>query len=101
MKITEDEVRYVAALANLSLSEEEVAKLRRDLDPMEFSSTWTSSTPWMWKASNQWRKCYSRAKPTPCAKTSPQPPPLGNEAALANAPQSGAGYFKVPKAIER
>jgi aspartyl/glutamyl-tRNA(Asn/Gln) amidotransferase C subunit len=27
--------------------------------------------------------------------------PLGNEAALANAPQEGAGYFKVPKVIER
>ena len=27
--------------------------------------------------------------------------PLGNAAALANAPQSGAGYFKVPKVIER
>ena len=27
-------------------------------------------------------------------------PPLGNEAALANAPQAGTGYFKVPKVIE-
>jgi Asp-tRNA(Asn)/Glu-tRNA(Gln) amidotransferase C subunit len=28
-------------------------------------------------------------------------PPLGNQAALNNAPESGAGYFKVPKVIER
>jgi aspartyl-tRNA(Asn)/glutamyl-tRNA(Gln) amidotransferase subunit C len=28
-------------------------------------------------------------------------PPLGNGAALANAPQAGAGYFKVPLVIER
>jgi len=28
-------------------------------------------------------------------------PPLGNEPALANAPQPGAGYFKVPQVIER
>ena len=28
-------------------------------------------------------------------------PPLGNDAALANAPQAGAGYFKVPRVIER
>ena len=28
-------------------------------------------------------------------------PPLDNRAALANAPQPGAGYFKVPKVIER
>jgi aspartyl-tRNA(Asn)/glutamyl-tRNA(Gln) amidotransferase subunit C len=27
--------------------------------------------------------------------------PLGNEAALTNAPQSGAGFYKVPKVIER
>ena len=32
MKISEDEVRYVAALANLSLTDEEVATFRRDLD---------------------------------------------------------------------
>jgi Asp-tRNA(Asn)/Glu-tRNA(Gln) amidotransferase C subunit len=28
-------------------------------------------------------------------------PPLGTDVALANAPQSGGGYFKVPKVIER
>ncbi len=27
--------------------------------------------------------------------------PLGNEAALANAPVAGAGYYKVPRVIER
>lgn len=27
--------------------------------------------------------------------------PLGNQSALANAPLAGAGYFKVPKVIER
>jgi len=28
-------------------------------------------------------------------------PTLDNEVALANAPMSGEGYFKVPKVIER
>src|ERR1035438_6720813 len=28
-------------------------------------------------------------------------PPLSNQAALANAPQPGAGYFKVPQIVER
>lgn len=28
-------------------------------------------------------------------------PPLGNREALANAPRAAAGYFKVPKVIER
>lgn len=27
--------------------------------------------------------------------------PLGNRAALANAPAAGSGYFKVPKVVER
>jgi Asp-tRNA(Asn)/Glu-tRNA(Gln) amidotransferase C subunit len=27
--------------------------------------------------------------------------PLGSEAGLANAPQRGPGYFKVPKVVER
>jgi aspartyl-tRNA(Asn)/glutamyl-tRNA(Gln) amidotransferase subunit C len=27
--------------------------------------------------------------------------PLANEVALSNAPLAGAGYFKVPKVIER
>ena len=28
-------------------------------------------------------------------------PPLGSDAALANAPRRGPGYFKVPKVVER
>ena len=28
-------------------------------------------------------------------------PPLGNQTGLANAPQAGNGYFKVPRVIER
>ena len=32
MKITEDEVRYVADLANLKLTEDEVRKFQADLD---------------------------------------------------------------------
>ena len=41
------------------------------------------------------------AEPTATLREDIPAPPLGNQAALANAPQAGAGYFKVPKVIER
>jgi aspartyl-tRNA(Asn)/glutamyl-tRNA(Gln) amidotransferase subunit C len=97
VKITEDEVRYVAALANLSLTEEEVGKLRSDLDGilglMDQLNTVDVEgvepmTQVLFGESDTLREDVIQ-------------PPLGNEAALANAPQSGAGYFKVPKVIER
>ena len=36
----------------------------------------------------------------PMREDVPQPP-LGSDAALANAPQRGPGYFKTPKIVER
>jgi aspartyl-tRNA(Asn)/glutamyl-tRNA(Gln) amidotransferase subunit C len=98
MKITEDEVRYVAALANLSLTEEEVGKLRTDLDGIlqhidQLNAVDVEGVEPMTQVlfpgeNDALREDVVR-------------PPLGNEAAMANAPQSGAGYFKVPKVIER
>ena len=41
------------------------------------------------------------AEPTATLREDVPVPPLGNAAAVANAPQAGAGYFKVPKVIER
>jgi aspartyl-tRNA(Asn)/glutamyl-tRNA(Gln) amidotransferase subunit C len=41
------------------------------------------------------------AEPTATLRADIPVAPLGNQAALANAPQPGAGYFKVPKVIER
>ena len=99
MKITEDEVRYVAALANLSLTEEEVAKLRRDLDGILEHMDQLNSVDV--EGVEPMAQVLFAGEADPLREDIPQPPPLGNEAALANAPQSGAGYFKVPKVIER
>lgn len=96
MKITEDEVRYVAALANLSLTEEEVVKLRRDLDGiLEHINQLNSVDVEGVEPMSQ----VLFGEGDALRDDVPQAP-LGNEAALANAPLSGAGFFKVPKVIE-
>ena len=99
MKITEKEVRYVAGLANLSLSEDEVAQLRTDLDGIlghmdKLNEIDTTGVEPMAQA-------LFDAGETATLRDDVPVPPLGNQAALANAPQPGAGYFKVPKVIER
>jgi aspartyl-tRNA(Asn)/glutamyl-tRNA(Gln) amidotransferase subunit C len=99
VKITESEVRYVAALANLQLTESEIGKLRADLDGIlehmdklkEIDTTGVEPMA----------QVLFDAGETATLRADVPVPPLGNEAALASAPQAGAGYFKVPKVIER
>ena len=99
MKITEKEVRYVADLGNLKLTEEEVAKFTRDLDEIlvhmdKLAEIDTGDIAPM-------SQVLYEAEETATLRPDEERPPLGPEAALANAPQSGAGYFKVPRVIER
>ena len=99
MKITEKEVRYVADLANLKLTDAEVGKLRADLDGIldHFDKLNEADTTGV----EPMTQVLFDAEPTATLREDAPTPPLGNEAALANAPQAGAGYFKVPKVIER
>jgi aspartyl-tRNA(Asn)/glutamyl-tRNA(Gln) amidotransferase subunit C len=99
VKITEKEVRYVAGLANLQLTETEVAKFQSDLngilehmDKLKEIDT-TGVEPMA--------QVLFGAGETETLRADVVIPPLGNEAALANAPQPGTGYFKVPQVIER
>ena len=99
MKITEKEVRYVAGLANLTLADEEIAKLRADLDGIlehmdRLNEVDTSGVEPMAQVLFEGGETATLRADVPAA-------PLGNQAALANAPQPGAGYFKVPQIIER
>ena len=99
MKITEKEVRYVAGLANLNLTEEETARMQADLDGIlehmarlnEIDTTGVEPMA----------QVLFDAGETATLRADVPVPPLGNQAAVANAPQSGAGYFKVPRVIER
>ena len=99
MKITEQEVRYVAGLANLQLSDAEAAKFQHDLNGIlehmdRLNEIDTSGVEPMAQVLFDAGQSDTLREDVPI-------PPLGNEAALANAPQPGAGYFKVPQVIER
>lgn len=99
MKLTEEEVRYVADLANLRLSEEEVHRMSRDLGHVlthieQLNELDTSNVEPMAQV------LYPAGETATLREDVPHTP-LGNREALANAPASGAGYFKVPKVIER
>ena len=99
MKITEAEVRYVADLANLRLSGEEVHKMALDLDEIltHIEKLNQLDTTDVEPMAQVLYEAGARATLRPDREREP----LGNDAGLANAPAKGAGYFKVPKVIER
>lgn len=99
MKITEKEVRYVADLANLSLTEEEIRKYCADLDEIldyveKLNELDTAHVEPMaqviYEADENSTLRADAVKPSFCSET-----------ALANALLSGAGQFKVPKVFDR
>lgn len=99
MKITEDQVRYVAGLANLTLSEPEAARLAHDMDEIlghmdRLAGIDTTGVEPMSQV------LYDAPETATLREDKPRPT-LGAEAALANAPLAGPGYFKVPLVIER
>jgi aspartyl-tRNA(Asn)/glutamyl-tRNA(Gln) amidotransferase subunit C len=99
VKITDEQVRYVAGLANLNLTDAEIAKFRHDLDGIlehvdKLNEVDTTGVAPM-------SQVLFDADPALVLRDDVPVPPLGNDAALANAPQRGAGHFKVPKVIER
>jgi aspartyl-tRNA(Asn)/glutamyl-tRNA(Gln) amidotransferase subunit C len=99
MKLTEKEVRYVADLANLKLSEAEVPNMVAKLDEIlahmdRLGEIDTSGVEPMAQV------LYEAGETATLREDIPRPT-LGSEAALANAPLAGPGYFKVPLVIER
>ena len=99
MKITEEQVRKVAVLADLTLSESEVSKMAANFDEIlahmdrlgEIDTTGVEPMS---------QVLYEAGDTAALREDTPRPS-LGCEAALANAPLAGAGYFKVPLVIER
>jgi aspartyl-tRNA(Asn)/glutamyl-tRNA(Gln) amidotransferase subunit C len=99
VKITEKEVRYVAGLANLHLTDDEVKRFEADLDEIlthieKLNEIDTSGVEPM-------AQVLYAAGETANLRADVPAPTLGNRDALANAPRAGAGYYKVPKVIER
>jgi aspartyl-tRNA(Asn)/glutamyl-tRNA(Gln) amidotransferase subunit C len=99
MRITEEQVRYVATLARLTLTPAEIARFQHDLDGIleHFGALDNIDVSGVEPMS----QVLFPGEDTATLRPGEPVPPLGNELALANAPQSGSGYFKVPKVIER
>lgn len=99
MKLTEQEVRYVADLANLNLTETEVQNMVKDLGAIlahmdRLSEINTDGVEPM-------RQVLFPAADTATLRADEPGQCLTNEEALANAVHPGQGYFRIPRVIER
>jgi aspartyl-tRNA(Asn)/glutamyl-tRNA(Gln) amidotransferase subunit C len=99
LNLSEKEVRYVADLANLRLSDEEVSRMRQDLGHIlthieQLNELDTQNVEPMAQV------LYSADETATLREDVPHTC-LSNAEALANTSLSGAGYFKVPRVIER
>ena len=99
MKLTQPEVRAIADLANLHLADQEIARMARDLDDIlthidKLNELDTSNVEPM-------AQVLFEAEKTATLRPDVEGATLDNATALANAPLSGAGQFKVPIVIER
>jgi aspartyl-tRNA(Asn)/glutamyl-tRNA(Gln) amidotransferase subunit C len=99
MALTEKDVRYVADLAHLELTEDEVKKFLPQLDSIlqyvqKLNELDTSGIEPMAQVTypGSENAAFRADQPRPC---------FSQDEALANAPESGAGSFKVPSVIER
>ena len=112
MKVTEENVAYVAELANLELTDDERRGILRDLNSIldyvdRLNELDTSDVPPMAQVSDRYgvdegkqgseRFAYAMRQDVleGLRKSLPQ------EAALANAPDADEHFFRVPKVIER
>ena len=99
MKLTEQDVRYVANLANLHLTEEEIGPMFHDLagilEQMDrLAGIDTEGVAPM-------AQVLFETSESATLRPDEERPALGSQIATANAPASTGGYFKVPKVIER
>jgi len=99
MRLTEEDVRRVADLANLALSDSEISRMAKDLDGIlghmdKLNELDTTGVEPM-------AQVLFDAGETATLREDRERPPLSNADAVANAPSTGGGYYKVPKVIER
>jgi len=97
MRISDKDVAYVAELAHLDLSAEERVQFGGQLDSIlgyveQLNELDTTGVEPM---------AQVLAPQQTSLREDAVRPSLGQDVALVNAPEQGAGYFKVPKVIER
>lgn len=108
MHITEQDVLYVADLANLELTAEERARMVRDLSSIltyidHLNQLNTADVPPMAQVSTQYgdRQAGIASADQNVFREDVLRPSLGHQEALSNAPQTDGDFFKVPKVIEK
>ncbi len=112
MKVTEKDVAYVADLANLELTEDERARMLRDLNSIldyvdRLNQLDTADVPPMAQVSDRYGVDESKTGSARFAYTSRADileglrKSLLHQVALQNAPDTDGTFFKVPKVIER
>jgi aspartyl-tRNA(Asn)/glutamyl-tRNA(Gln) amidotransferase subunit C len=99
MALTEKDVRYVAGLAHLKLTEDEVAKFLPQLDSVltymqKLNQLDTANVEPMAQVT------YPAAE-NPALRPDAPYPAFSQKEALGNAPEPAAEYFKVPLVIEK
>lgn len=99
MKLTEEQVRYVANLANLALTDDEVQHFAGELSQIlehveKLNELDTENVEPM-------AQVLFDVEDTQTMRPDVPGETLPNEVALANAPAAGAGHFKVPLVIEK
>jgi aspartyl-tRNA(Asn)/glutamyl-tRNA(Gln) amidotransferase subunit C len=112
MKVTEQEVTYVADLANLELTEQERVRMVRDLNSIlgyveSLNELDTANVPPMAQVSDRYGLDDSKKGSERFAYASRDDVKEGlrksfpREVTLANAPDADGTFFRVPKVIER
>jgi aspartyl-tRNA(Asn)/glutamyl-tRNA(Gln) amidotransferase subunit C len=112
VKVTEQDVAYVADLANLELTAEEGARMLRDLNSIleyieRLSELDTGKVAPMAQVSNRYGEDESRQGSDRFAYSSRDDvkdglrKSLPHAAAVKNAPDTDGTFFEVPKVIER
>jgi aspartyl-tRNA(Asn)/glutamyl-tRNA(Gln) amidotransferase subunit C len=112
MKVTDQDVAYVADLANLELTDEERTGMLRDLNSIleyvdRLNELDTSDVPPMSQVSDRYGVDESKLGSARFAYASREDileglrKSLPHEEALANAPDADEEFFRVPKVIER
>ncbi len=99
MALTEKDVRYVAELAHLELAEEEVKNFLPQLNSiLQYMQTLNELDTTQVEPMAQ--VTYPAAE-NPSLRSDEPLTTFRQDEALANAPEKGAGSFKVPRVIER
>jgi aspartyl-tRNA(Asn)/glutamyl-tRNA(Gln) amidotransferase subunit C len=112
MKVTEENVAYVAELANLELTDDERRGILRDLNSIldyvdRLNELDTSKVPPMAQVSDRYGVDEARQGSERFAYAMREDvleglrKSLPHEEALANAPDADEHFFRVPKVIER